>query len=209
MDEDERKALEQRLRRELAELERQEKELISRKESLKSGDDGTVLPQKHQETKSPPSWDTTAILDGVTYILMDDDGNASREMFQKVLKKKGRGLLISRINPKVLMRKYDLGGATVCWMSKMRAGEDIRSVYGLQEISILINSHVEENPTSAVMVDGLEYLISNNDFNIVLRLIQQIRDKVSTTESILFLPVNPQVLEQKQMTLLKNECETL
>jgi len=215
MDDSAKKALEDKLRKELAELNKQEAVLINQQKDLKQKEDEllhTAQPQA-QPAQAPPAakadFDPSELLEGVTYLLLDSEGEASKELFMKRAKDVGSGLLISRLNPKILMKKYDLEGTTICWMSKMRAGENIKSVYGLQEISILINSFVEENPTSAVMIDGLEYLISNNDFNIVLRLIQQVRDKVSTTESVLFLPISPEVLEEKQITLLKNECEAL
>ncbi len=222
MDDAQRKALEDKLRKELAELDRQEKELINQQQNLKIKEDQLKYsdsPKQPEPIPKPaqpvlpidtgPSFNRDDLIDGVTYLLLDEDGDSSKELFVGVLAERAKGLLISRINPKVLQRKYDISVATICWLSKMRAGDDIKSVYGLQEISIMINSYVEENEKAIVMIDGLEYLISNNDFNIVLRLVQQVRDKVSTTESILLLPINPQVLEAKQITLMKNECETL
>jgi len=146
---------------------------------------------------------------GSTYLLLETKPERSISVFISEMKKGNKGLYITRSNPNQVKKKYDLAGAKVCWLTGVRASEDIISISGLQELSILVSNFIDENHQSIILLDGVEYLISNNDFSIVLRLLQQIRDKVSTSESKLLIPLNPNALESRQLTLLERECHTL
>ena len=146
---------------------------------------------------------------GSTYLLFESAPKRSIELFLQELHGGKKGLYITRSNPTHVKRKFDLGESKLCWLTSVKASEDVTSVSGLQELSILVSNQIDNNPQSAIFLDGLEYLISNNDFSIVLRLIQQIRDKVSTSDSILIMPFNNESLEQRQVTLLERECNKI
>jgi len=55
------------------------------------------------------------------------------------------------------------------------------------------------------MIDGLEYLISNNDFLSVLRLIQNLRDQNEGVGGIMIITLNPKDLENHELTMLEKE----
>ncbi len=58
-----------------------------------------------------------------------------------------------------------------------------------------------------VLLDGLEYLVSNNDFNKVLRVIDQVNDHISQSTSRMILPVDPRAFEPKEVALLERNME--
>jgi hypothetical protein len=225
-DED-KKGLVDKLKKEIAKLEWEEKllrkrddrlkweqEMLEMEEGLKAkGDDffdkspADVLGEAPPKDESPRG---DVELDvGVTYLIPAEKPEKATGLFMREMKKGVKGLYITRSNPVHVKKKYDLSGAKVCWLTSVRASEDILSVSGLQELSILISNFIDENNNSIILLDGIEYLVSNNDFPIVLRLVQQIRDKVSTSESTMLIPLNPNALDGKQLTLLERECHTL
>ncbi len=61
---------------------------------------------------------------------------------------------------------------------------------------------------SIVMIDGFEYLVSNNTFTAVLHMLQTLKDKISMGESMLIIPVNPKCFAEKEMSMLRMEFET-
>ena len=69
--------------------------------------------------------------------------------------------------------------------------------------------NVEENQDGVVLLDGLEYLISNNDFNKVLRVIDQVNDHISQSKSLMIVPVDPRAFSQKELALLERNTEKL
>ena len=58
-----------------------------------------------------------------------------------------------------------------------------------------------------VLLDAIEYLVTNNNFLTVLRLVQSIRDQVAVNSGVLLLSVNPSTLDTHQMTLLEREVD--
>ena len=61
---------------------------------------------------------------------------------------------------------------------------------------------------SIILIDGLEYLVSNNTFTAVLHLLQTLKDKISLGESMLIIPVNPKCFNEKEISMLRMEFET-
>jgi len=146
---------------------------------------------------------------GATYLLHEEKPRKSVNLFIRELKKGLKGLYITRSNPKQVRTEYDLGDSSVYWLTRVKTGDDTYAISGIHELSILISNFIDENKNGVVLLDGIEYLVSNTDFPMVLRLIQQMRDKVSTSESKMLIPVNPEALDSKQLTLLERECRTI
>lgn len=226
MPEDDRDLQIDNLRREIAKLEWEEKllrkrddrlrweqQMMSMEDSLKARGDsvfsasyGHVPAQQFHHVADETQ---TNLEKGKTYLIFESSPQRSVEIFLREAHSGRAALFITRSNPRHMMRKYDLEDTRMCWLSSVKGGDQFKSISGLQELSIMVSNQVEENPASIILLDGLEYLIANNDFGIVLRLIQQIRDKISTSDSVFMMPFNRGALEKRQLTLLERECETI
>jgi archaellum biogenesis ATPase FlaH len=57
------------------------------------------------------------------------------------------------------------------------------------------------------LLDGIEYLITNNNFLTVLRLVQSLRDQIAVNKATLLLSVNPSTLDSHQLNLLEREVD--
>ena len=169
---------------------------------IKKGEKPGGDPQAH------PADNTEVNLEsGTTYVLFEKNPQRAVDLYLREIHQGKKGLYITRSNPRHIKRKYDLSDSKLCWLTSVKASEDVISVSGLQELSILVSNQIDELPESIILLDGLEYLISNNDFSIVLRLVQQIRDKVSTSDSVMLMPLNSDALDGRELTLLERECE--
>ncbi len=225
MPDEDKKSMVEKLKKELAKLEWEEKLLRKRDDRLKweeemlEMEEGLKTKRADFMEKAPPEMlekkeeaeepKESHVEPGTTYLLKEQKPDRSNRIFTQQMNAGYKGLYITRSNPKQVRKKYDLGDADVCWLTGVKTDEDIKSVSGLQELSILVSNFIDENSKSVILLDGLEYLISNNDFPIVLRLVQQIRDKVSTSESNMLIPLNPAALDERQVTLLERECGSL
>jgi hypothetical protein len=234
--EEDRDALVEKLKKEIAKLDweeqllrkrddrlKWEQEMIQMEDGLKAKRDevflngpsgqpaspGVPVQPEAQGEKPAVSGGDVDLDPGTTYLLLETMPERSVRLFQREVKAGMKGLYITRSNPNQVRKRFDLGGAKICWLTGVRASEDVLSISGLQELSILVSNAIDENTKSIIFLDGLEYLVSNNDFSIVLRLVQQIRDKVSTSESVLLIPLNKDALDSRQVTLLERECHTL
>jgi len=147
--------------------------------------------------------------DGVTYLVFEQKSERSVRLFTREARKGVKGLFITRSNPLQVKKKYFLSDAKVVWLTNVQTDQETESVAGLQELSILVSKFIDESKNGIILFEGVEYLVSNNGFPVVLRLIQQLRDKVSTSASKMLVPVNPDALEERQLSLLESECQTL
>jgi len=214
-----------RLRKELAKLDWEEQLLKKRDDRLKWEQDMLRMEDGLKEKgysvlDSAPEGgaalkaagapeDKYALEAGATYVFLEQSPNKSVGLFIKEVKSGSSGLYITRSNPAHVRKKFELGDSKVCWLTGVKSSNDVSSISGLQELSILVSNSIDENCRTVILLDGIEYLISNNDFPIVLRLIQQIRDKVSTSESKMIIPLNQNALEPRQLTLIERECHVL
>jgi two-component system cell cycle response regulator len=67
----------------------------------------------------------------------------------------------------------------------------------------------QENQQGVVLLDGLEYLIVNNDFNKVIKTIHSMCEVVMQNSSRLIIPVNPEILNEKELALLERNLEVI
>jgi archaellum biogenesis ATPase FlaH len=72
-----------------------------------------------------------------------------------------------------------------------------------------IDHFLEVSPGSVVLLDGVEYMVAHNDFPSILTLLHDLNEKVSVTNSILLIPVDPKALEEREFTLLRRDLKLL
>ena len=135
---------------------------------------------------------------GATYIIKDKRLDQPIALMKAQLKKGAPGLCIVRTPPDHLREKYDLDCRMV-WLTKMegvRNGDsspnlEIVSPTDTPAITTLIKSFLSENKKAMVLLEGLEYLINQNDFKTVLKFLSGTKDQVFLAKGILLVPVRP------------------
>jgi two-component system cell cycle response regulator len=73
----------------------------------------------------------------------------------------------------------------------------------------LVTKFMEEQPEGVVLLDGLEYLVTNNGFQQVLLFLEGINEFVMARNNILLVPVSPAALEVREMALLERSLQPL
>ena len=117
-------------------------------------------------------------------------------------------LIISRINPHILRRKYGFDDRlSLRWLATTESEDTLYP--HLEEIKKEIFSYVEGHEESVIVLDGLEYLVKMHGFDAVLNLLWILQDRVSTTKSIVLIPINPGVLERKNLEALRRDFHFL
>ena len=102
--------------------------------------------------------------------------------------------------------KFDLKDTPIIWLSNVGRDNAIRPK-DLEKLSLSLEQFLSQTGGGIVLLDGLEYLITNNNFITVLRLIQSLRDQVAINQSILLMAVNRSTLESHQLNLLEREVD--
>ncbi len=141
-----------------------------------------------------------------SYLVEEDRPEASYNLFTNALRKGMKGYCITRNYPAKIRSKFDLGETPVVWLSNVGRENTIRPK-DLEKLSISLEQFLSQEGGGIVLLDGLEYLITNNNFITVLRLIQSLRDQVAINQSILLMAVNRSTLESHQLNLLEREVD--
>jgi archaellum biogenesis ATPase FlaH len=75
----------------------------------------------------------------------------------------------------------------------------------MTELSHMVKHFITKGEDTAILVDGLEYLILHNSFEDVLRMIQGLDDVVVQNKARLIVSVDPSAINEQQFHLLKRE----
>ncbi|MGD1061391.1 MAG: class I tRNA ligase family protein, partial [Methanomassiliicoccales archaeon] len=143
---------------------------------------------------------------GFTYLIKEEKSERSYHMFEKTLQKGMKGFCVTRNYPLKIKAKYALGETPILWLSNVGKENSIRPK-DLEKLSVSLEQFLASDG-GIVLLDGLEYLITNNNFLTVLRLVQSLRDQVAINHSILMLALNPSTLDAHELNLLEKEVDS-
>ena len=141
------------------------------------------------------------------YLVKEDRQERVLSMFISAMREGRPGLSVTRTFPDKFREIHDVGDANILWFSNIGKEDAIRPK-DLEKLSLSLERFVTETG-GVVMLDGLEYLITNNNFIIVLRLLQSLRDMVAMNNATLIVNVNPATLDSNQLNLLEREVDSV
>ena len=152
---------------------------------------------------------------GKSYVVEESPPDISFDAFVNIISttssdacKKMVGLAVSRQHPDLIKQKYGLETTPIYWLAT-RTGPEVISPTNLGILTHTMIQFIDANPCSVILLDGIEYLVSNNDFNKVLRVIDQVNDHISQGKALMIIPVDPRAFEQKEMALLERNMEKI
>jgi Protein of unknown function (DUF835) len=152
------------------------------------------------------------LISGWSYVVKEERPERSFALFTSLLEKGSRGLCISRTHPDILKQKYKFEAETL-WLTKTETAESSGSVKGTEYVSpnnlahlaSSIREFLGKGENGAVIIEGLEYLNTQNDFKSVLKFIQLINEQVVLDKGFLLIPVDEGTMEQKDFSLIERE----
>jgi len=162
-----------------------------------------------------------------TYIFQEDRPDRALLAFKEMLDQGRSGLCIVRSHPNKVRQNFGLDGVRLIWLTKSEASapmpamatlgmgdeekaeipDERASPTDLSGLTSRIKTFLKGSESSVVLFEGLEYLITQNDFSRVLKFIQFINDSVAETGTTLMIPFNRSTLDEKQYNLLKQEVD--
>jgi hypothetical protein len=144
---------------------------------------------------------------GDTYLLPGIDSKKGFEIFSEFVNKDFRGLCITKSNPKKVIRKYSLfkKDLKLFWLTDIGgSSKDILPPKLEHILSALEEFLSKRKENKIILIDGIEYLIfySGDIFDAVLGFLRRLADRVSETNAILLIPLDPKALSEQRMSLL-------
>lgn len=143
---------------------------------------------------------------GITYLIEDEKPINAFRLFADFVTNTNPGLCITRNFPSHVSVDFTLKKSSIYWLTR-RKGEMTIDPVQLTMISHIIQEFMVKSKKSIILLDGIEYLIIQNDFKPVLRFIQHIRDEVLIQGANLLIPLSPESLSVSEVKLLERELE--
>ncbi len=140
-----------------------------------------------------------------SYLIKEDRSDRAYAYFEKEIGKGLKGYCVTRNYPVKIKAKYNIGETPIVWLSNVGKENSLRPK-DLEKLSYSLETFLG-NGGGIVLLDGLEYLITNNNFLTVLRFLQSLRDQVAINHSILLMVLNPSTLDPHEMNLLEKEVD--
>jgi two-component system cell cycle response regulator len=145
-----------------------------------------------------------------SYLIEEPKPSLSVQIFSREVSKGREALCISRTNPKRLREKYPIKDVHCIWLTRNHLNnEHCIDPTNLSRLSIEIVNFIKESNDGIVLLEGLEYLISQNSYQIILHFVQLINDKIMLSNSIIMIPIDPLVLTERELHLLERDMKLL
>ena len=144
---------------------------------------------------------------GSSYLFTDKGVTRAFEVFKRLVAEGRRGLVITRTHPNRVQQLYGLD-CPIMWIAKAtKPGGGVMSLEPtrLMKIHSTISDFIKANPGAVVLLDGLEYLITENGFAPVMKAIQLTNEEVAMSSAFLLVPIDPRTFETQQLGLLERE----
>ena len=149
--------------------------------------------------------------EGDIYVVYEKKPDICMRILSGKLKEGCNGLIISRTHPDTLKRKWGFNVPCI-WLARGNQNEFVQVVHPerLMKMHTIISSFIKSSDNSKIiLLDGLEYLISQNDFGTVMRFIQLINEEVNTSKTCMIVPLHPHALNERQRGILEREVKIL
>ena len=145
---------------------------------------------------------------GHSYYVSEMKASLSFRIFKQVIDRGYKGMCITRTRPDELEIHDIFPDLDYYWLSTVRS-EKALSPGDLAKILALIKDFLKEKSHGAVLIDGTESLVINNDFNKFIRFLQNTKDTISASRGILIIPMNFDAFSEKEKAIIQNELEEI
>lgn len=142
------------------------------------------------------------------YIVSEKKPERTLEIFRDLVTHGIPGFIISRQYPEKTKRKYKLLKTPMIWLSRSEARDTV-SPDDLSKISYIVEDFIKKCEESAILLDGVEYLITQTDFETVIRYLQKLKDLVVLNNSRLIIPFHKDTVSRREYSILEREFKVL
>lgn len=147
------------------------------------------------------------LVGGRSYLIEEDRPANVFRLSREAMEEGTTAFLVTRTNPKRMRDVFDLGDARIVWLTDRDSASEEAIPPTLERIMYMIENFVKKTEKGVVVLDGLEYLISNNNFDAVLRFLRRLIDEVSESSTFFLLSVSPKTLREQELKILEREME--
>jgi hypothetical protein len=146
---------------------------------------------------------------GHCYLIEEEKPMYSNVLLSRMMEEDAfRGLVITRMNPKRIRDDFT-DVPEILWLTDKDSATEKTIPPSLEMIIHTIQGFMQGEEPGMVVLDGIQYLISNTNFDAVLRFLRSLIDEISESSCILALSLSPETLLEQEVSILEREMEVL
>ena len=162
-----------------------------------------------REPDAPAVEGSSDLMPGHSYLIEEDRPAEAFRRFAAFLGGRGDGLVITRTNPKRTRELYDMSAERVLWLTDREGSSEETIAPALERIVYEIEDFILKRPRGVVLLDGFEYLVSNNSFDAVVKFVRRLLDAFSESHSAFILCLGPATLKEQELKVLEREMDVV
>jgi hypothetical protein len=135
------------------------------------------------------------------YLVKEEKPEKSFKIFLGFLADGVNGLCISHMDPEHISSSYGLNAKNIIWLCQ-NDGENNINPKDLSKLATRINEFINENGNSVILLEGLEYLITQNGLQKVLEILNSLNANIEK-DSMFILPIDPKALRKTDFDQLE------
>lgn len=149
------------------------------------------------------------LVDGNSYMIRMEDTAQAYEIFLEQVATGRKGMIVGREYPEKIKKKYGIDNIPFLWLSFEREKKYTREPTNIPLIYSEMKNFLDTTPRAIVLMSGIEYMISQNNFVKVLKFVQLLNENVTTSDAILLLPISAEALNEKEVKMLERELKSV
>jgi Na+/proline symporter len=148
------------------------------------------------------------LIPGTTYIIAEEKPKQSLELYGELVRHGMDGLCLSRYNPRMLADRYNVPADSVIWLTqKSEPGFRTVDPSNFPRLSSMISDFLDRASYPLILLEGMGYLITQSNYETVLRFVQSQRDEIALKSAIMLVHIDPLSLDTKELHRLGSELE--
>ncbi|MGB7545767.1 MAG: DUF835 domain-containing protein [Methanothrix sp.] len=148
------------------------------------------------------------LIPGTTYLIAEEKPQQSLELYSELVRHGMDGLCLSRYNPRTLADRYTVPVDSVIWLTqKSEPGFKTVDPSNFPRLSSIISDFLDRASYPLILLEGMGYLITQSNYETVLRFVQSQRDEIALKSAIMLVHIDPLSLDTKELHRLGSEME--
>jgi chromosomal replication initiator protein DnaA len=145
---------------------------------------------------------------GHCYLIEEEKPMYSNVLLGRMMAEGYRGLVITRMNPSRIKDEFK-EVPQILWLTDKQSSMENTVPPSLEMIIHKIQEFMSGEGSGMVVLDGIQYLASNTNFDAVLRFLRSLVDEISESECVFAVSLSPQTMKDQETSILEREMEVL